>query len=462
MTEKTNVAPVAQRSLLRQVTVWVPVLAWIAFRVLDKGDFTPYSCAVAGFNCPDPSSTVSGFISPEYAHVKDLMLDNIIKGDDVGAGVALYVDGQLKIDMYAGWMDRESKQVYTNETLQMVFSCSKVLTGIVIARLVDEGHLSYDQTIATYWPEFAQGNKENVTLKDLMEHAGGVAWLDEPLKVDDFKDTEKFSSRLAAQPHNWNGTKTRSYHALTRGWYLNEIVRRVDPQHRTIGQIAQQEINHPYDVEWYYSPGPELDQRIAKPYHTSMHQLVRRMLIPAWLWKIAEPVPEALMDIADNNSVAKKAIIRAAPDERDIINLQKSDLRRYESPSFSGHTNARSIAKMASIMANRGQPVAKGEPSLLSANTFDYATTIDMTDMDEVLKINPPMTVGGWGVLELFNTTFMGWTGAGGSLFYWNEEFKIGFGYCMNSYRYTLGGDRRSKRMLEAIVAEIRRQKENK
>jgi len=176
-----------------------------------------------------------------------------------------------------------------------------------------------------------------------MEHAGGVAWLDEPLKMDDFKDREKFASKLAAQPHNWNGTKTRAYHALTRGWYLNEIVRRADPQHRTIGQIAQEEINPSYDVEWYYNPGPELDHRIASPYQTQMHQLIRRMMTPTWLWTLAEPVPDAYIATTVKNSPAVKALIQAAPEKRDVVTLQQTDLRRYESPSISGHTNARSV-----------------------------------------------------------------------------------------------------------------------
>jgi hypothetical protein len=176
-----------------------------------------------------------------------------------------------------------------------------------------------------------------------MEHAGGVAWLDEPLTLDDFKDGEKFASKLAAQPHNWNGTKTRAYHALTRGWYVNEIVRRADPQHRTVGQIAQEEINPSYGVEWHYSPGPELDHRIATPYQTQMHQLIRRMMTPAWLWALAEPVPDAYTATTVKNSPAAKALIQAAPDKRNVVHLQKADLRRYESPSFSGHTNARSV-----------------------------------------------------------------------------------------------------------------------
>jgi hypothetical protein len=177
-----------------------------------------------------------------------------------------------------------------------------------------------------------------------MQHAGGVAWLDTSITVDDLKDKKKFANILASQPHNYNGTKTRAYHSYTRGWYLNEVVRRVDPQGRSIGQIIQEEINTPYNVEWYYSPGPELDHRMAKPYTTPLHQLIRRAITPAWLWKLAEPLPDAFRALADQNSVVAKALHLTSPDKRDLLQLQNPDLRPYESPSFSGHTNARSVS----------------------------------------------------------------------------------------------------------------------
>lgn len=177
-----------------------------------------------------------------------------------------------------------------------------------------------------------------------MEHSGGVAWLDESLTLEHFRDVDKFSVLLAAQPHNYNGTKTRSYHAQTRGWYLNEIVRRVDPRHRTIGHIVQEEIAEPYGVEWYYNPGPELDSRISKPYSTPIHQLIRRILTPAWLYTLAEPAAPVFKAFQDRNGPTAKALEKTAPNRRNLLHLQKPDLRRFESPSFSGHTNARSVS----------------------------------------------------------------------------------------------------------------------
>jgi hypothetical protein len=110
---------------LRKLTLIVPVVALAVFRVLDKGDFTPYSCALTGLNCPVPA--VSGYVAPEFASVQSLFLGNIANGDDVGAGVSVYVDGELKIDLYGGYADVERQIPYTNDTLQMVFSCTKAM-----------------------------------------------------------------------------------------------------------------------------------------------------------------------------------------------------------------------------------------------------------------------------------------------------------------------------------------------
>ncbi|KAG2178951.1 hypothetical protein INT43_001798 [Umbelopsis isabellina] len=435
----------------------LPIIAWLAFKILDKNDFTPYSCALLNLNCPVANS--SGYVAPNYANIKPLFEENFAKGDDVGASVAVYVDGELKVNLVGGYSDREAGKPYTNETLQIVFSCTKVMASIVVARLVAQGRLSYSEKISTYWPEFAQGNKQDVTLKDLMEHAGGVAWLDEPLSLKHFDDMDKLSERLAKQPHNYNGTKTRAYEAYTIGWYVNEIVRRVDPQHRTIGQIVDQEINGPYGVDWHLSPSPDLDDRIAKPYQSPLYRLILGLITPAWLYAVAEPLHEFFISIQDKTSPAYKALVLTAPDGIDFKGHYGLVARRYENPSTTGFTNARSIAKIASVMANRGQPTRAGEPVLIPEETYELATKTDLYDFDLTLRMHVPMTIGGFGNFEVANTTFTGWIGAGGSSFYWNEELKLGFGYSMNGYRWHLGPDRRSLKLIAAAVEAVRKEK---
>lgn len=112
----------------RKLTLLAPIVAWAVFHALDKGDFTPYSCALAGVNCPNP--TISGYVAPEFAQVQNLLHDTLANGDDVGAGVAVYVNGELKVDLYGGYSDREREIPYTNETLQMVFSCTKAMVSV--------------------------------------------------------------------------------------------------------------------------------------------------------------------------------------------------------------------------------------------------------------------------------------------------------------------------------------------
>jgi hypothetical protein len=177
-----------------------------------------------------------------------------------------------------------------------------------------------------------------------MQHSAGVGWLDEPVSSDYLKDMDKFAGILAKQTHNFNGTKTRAYHAHSRGWYLNEIVRRVDPQHRTVGQIVSQEINGPFGVEWYYNPGPDLDHRVSKPYHAPLYQLLRRLSTPTWLYAVAEPVHEVYTKMQDKTSPKYKTFLKSPPDGRDIVRQQEIVTRRLESPSINGHTNARSVS----------------------------------------------------------------------------------------------------------------------
>lgn len=177
-----------------------------------------------------------------------------------------------------------------------------------------------------------------------MEHTGGVTWLDEPISLKHFDNVEKLSERLAKQSHNYNGTKTRAYQAYTIGWYVNEIVRRVDPQHRTVGQIVSQDINGPYGVDWHLSPGRDLDDRIAKPYHASLYRMIIGTITPAWLYTAAEPLHEFYTAVQDSTSPGHKALLLSAPDGIDVKGHYDIVARRYENPATTGFTNARSVS----------------------------------------------------------------------------------------------------------------------
>ena len=140
-------------------------------------------------------------------------------------------------------------QDYSEDSLQNIFSSTKVITSLVIAMLADRGHLRYDQRIAELWPDFAQNGKEGITVADLMRHEAGLAEFDFAIPLDNITTQAlkagKLSGSIASQKPKWRNNSRRQYHSLTRGLIANEIVMRADPQQRTIGEFVAQEIAGP-------------------------------------------------------------------------------------------------------------------------------------------------------------------------------------------------------------------------
>ncbi|KAF0540870.1 beta-lactamase/transpeptidase-like protein [Gigaspora margarita] len=237
------------RSKFFPISVLIFIISIIIYRLLTVGPFAPLQCRFLGIGCLDPK--VHGYVAPEFIDVKKIFTSHFENGGEVGSSVAAYYNGKLVVDLHGGYADLETMREYNKDTLQLVFSSTKVMTSIMIAYLVDRGLLSYDEKISKYWPEFAQGNKENVTLLDLVNHRAGVTYLDTQVTKSELEDLDQLAKILAAQPHVFDGVPLRAYHAATRGWYLNEIVRRVDPKRRTIGQIVSEEILKQYDLEFY-------------------------------------------------------------------------------------------------------------------------------------------------------------------------------------------------------------------
>ncbi|KAF7729777.1 iso-1-cytochrome c [Apophysomyces ossiformis] len=362
------------------------------------------------------------FAIPE---AKEVFEQNFLEGHDIGAGVAAYVNGELVLDLQGGWQNLEKSIPFTEKTLAPVYSCTKVLSAIVIAKFVQKGLLSYDEPIIHYWPEFGQGNKENVTLSDLMQHAAGIGYFDQPLSLEDASDPKKLSDILANQVHNFGGNRTRAYHAVTQGWCQNEILRRVARQ--TIGDHVKE--NFPaYGVEWNLTPFEDTyDERLVKLYRTP-----KLMRIVRLLHMLLHPTPENIQFLGMIwNARSFKGLTNTSPDQLEYDQLIQPKLRRLEGPSYSGFTNARSVAKLGAIMANRGRAIRPGEPDLLDEATYTLVTKPVPLEYDTFIRKPIPFLKGGFGVLQhptLDGVDFVGWSGAGGSAFFWNEEYKIGFG----------------------------------
>ncbi|CAJ0760743.1 18434_t:CDS:2 [Entrophospora sp. SA101] len=186
---------VMHRFSLYTLTIFIILI----LRYANSGPFLPLSCQLFGSKCPTNPS-INGFVKQEFNGVKEIFKQNFINGDDIGAQITVYYDNEVVVDLQGGFADLSNGRTYNEDTLQLVFSSTKVLTGIVISRLVEQGLLDYNEKVSKYWPGFAQNNKENVTLLELITHKAGVGYIDShQISNRDLHDLDKLSEILATK-----------------------------------------------------------------------------------------------------------------------------------------------------------------------------------------------------------------------------------------------------------------------
>ncbi|CAF3837971.1 unnamed protein product [Rotaria sordida] len=197
----------------------------------------------------DEEYIVSGHCAVSWEVIRDLFRQNFIDHLDIGATLCIYYQGKCVVDLAGGWFDFENHtRPYTHDTLQMIYSTGKGVMATALALCVQRGLLDYEERIATYWPEFGQNGKKNVKVKDLLSHRAGLVVIDDDdglLKVEDtLDDPTKITHLLAKQKPYWEpDVGGHGYHALTFGYLVSELIRRIDfVKHRSMGQFIQEEI----------------------------------------------------------------------------------------------------------------------------------------------------------------------------------------------------------------------------
>ena len=192
---------------------------------------------------------INGKTNKDWKFVYDLFEDNFLQDRDLGASVAVYYQGELVVDLWGGWFDESKTKSYAKDTLQMVFSTTKGIVATAVALCVQRGLLSYSDLVTKYWPEYGQNGKENTTVADVLSHRAGV-----PFVSATFDQTRNWSAMIRAielLTPLWPPGTAFGYHAGTFGFIAGELVRRVDPKKRTLGEFIRDEIAQPLDVELY-------------------------------------------------------------------------------------------------------------------------------------------------------------------------------------------------------------------
>ncbi|MFF0813311.1 serine hydrolase domain-containing protein [Streptomyces albogriseolus] len=374
---------------------------------------------------------LEGTCDARFADVADLLADNLASGEDLGASIAVTVDGRPVVDLWGGWADQEQVTPWRRDTITNVWSCTKTVTSLAALVLVERGLLDLDAPVARYWPQFAAQGKEGVRVRHLLSHTSGVSGWERPVTVADVLDVPTSTARLAAQTPWWPPGTASGYHLLNYGHLVGELVRRIDG--RTLGRFVAEEITGPLGADFHIGlPDHEFDR-------------VADVLPPP-------PRPVGLAG-ADPDGVAMKTFTgpMGGADES-----WHPEWRRAEIGAANGHGNARSLARIHSVIACGG---TLDGVRLLSSRTIDAIFQQQSDGPDLVLGAHLRFGIGfglpSPAVPYLPQGRICFWTGWGGSVVVIDTERRAAIAYVMNRMGAGQLGSARTAQYIEAAFAAL-------
>jgi CubicO group peptidase (beta-lactamase class C family) len=342
-------------------------------------------------------------VTEPYAGVTKMFEDNLSDGTDVGAAFCVTVDGEVVVDLFGGFADEARTRPWGADTIVGVYSTTKTMTALTALLLADRGELDFERPVAHYWPRFAVAGKQDVTVAQVMSHSAGLCGWREPVTTDDLYDWEKVTALLAAQEPLWAPGTASGYHALTQGYLIGEIVRRVTG--RSVGTVFRQEIAEPLGADFHIGLPAAEDARVAD-------------LIPPPagpppgdhpLWRL----------VAENPAV-------------DPLVTRTRRWRAAEIPAGGGIGNARAVAGIHAILATGGG-------GLMSEAGCRAALRPQTDGVDLVLGMHMRFGLGfalGNGLMPNENTLY--WGGFGGSLAIIDLDARTTIAYTPNKMSSTV------------------------
>jgi CubicO group peptidase (beta-lactamase class C family) len=382
---------------------------------------------------------IEGACDPKFNRVKDAFAENFEKRNEVGAAAAIMLHGKSVVDIWAGHADQAKTRPWTRDMLVNVYSTTKGVTAICAHRLADKGLLDIDAPVATYWPEFAQAGKDKLPVRFLLSHRAGLPAVRKLLDDDALFNWNKMTTALAEQEPWWEPGTRHGYHALTFGYLVGEVIRRITG--KTPGAYLRDEIAGPLGLDFHIGLDAKHDARTAD--------------------MIAAPLPgpgelNIFAEVMKNpESAAAKAFMNPQGGMRPgLVNTR--EWRAAEIPAGNGHGTARSLAQLYGALARGGE---LNGVRVMSKEQVARCSIEQSNGPDELLIINTRFSLGfmmSQPGSELGpNPKSFGHPGAGGSLGYADPEAKIGFGYTMNKMETSLLIDPRATALIEAVYESL-------
>jgi CubicO group peptidase (beta-lactamase class C family) len=384
---------------------------------------------------------IDGVCASGFERVRTAFEANFTDRSEVGAAVAVWVDGELVVNLWGGWADAARGRAWRGDTLASIFSGSKGLTSTCVHLLADRGEIDLHAPVAAYWPEFGQAGKEAITIASVMSHRSGVIGPRRRMAPEEALDWDHVCRHLAAAEPWWEPGTAQGYHMVTFGFILGEVVRRVTG--RTIGQFLRSEIAQPLGIDVHLGlPASE---------HHRCAEIVNKPHIRDVL--AAGQAPGYPTALSEHPMAGLSIAMGFVPD--DEVGSNTIDLwRSAEFPATNCHVSAIGMATFYNALAQ--------EKLLTRKHMEQVRVSQGGYDVDVVL--GPRVADHGWGLGYMLNQRrvagpnphIFGHGGSGGSFAFVDLEHRIGYSYVMNFFDATkCHADPRSVALSDEVYAAL-------
>jgi CubicO group peptidase (beta-lactamase class C family) len=372
---------------------------------------------------------IHGTCHERFAPVREAFAYNLETCQDIGASVAVVIDGEIVVDLWGGYLDATYTRPFGQDSIVQGFSSTKTVAALCALVLADRGEIDLDAPVAKYWPEFATAGKSGILVRQVLGHTTGLCGWDVPMTHRDLYDWEKSTTLLARQAPLWKPGVTSGYHCYTHGHLIGEIVRRVTG--KTIGRFLADDLAGPLGVgrDYYIGVPEDADSRVS-------------LLVKG-----------APYDQPSGNRISDLAMFNPRVTAETTWELP---WRRAELPAMNGHGNARGLATLQSVLANGG---ARGVRVMSDPGR---ARVLEQQSDGADLVIGVPCS---WGMgfalnMLLFPAVPSGrraawWGGNGGSLSYIDLDARMAFGFVPNRWIGGRAEQYRSGNVLRAVYQAL-------
>jgi CubicO group peptidase (beta-lactamase class C family) len=390
---------------------------------------------------------VSGEVASGFEPVRTAFENNFDRFDELGGACCVYHRGEKVVDLWGGVRNKQTGEPWERDTMVVIHSATKGLAAMTLAIAHSRGWLDYEERVATYWPEFAQNGKEPTTVRQLLAHQAGLFAFDEPVDRTTVANLDALARVMARARPRWPPGERQAYHGLTLGFYEGELLRRIDPRHRSLGQFFNDEIAVPLQESAY----------IRLPEQIPDTQLAT-LAAPGRLEMLTGFRPLRLMVEGMNPHSNISRALTTNPGTDVYFDRDRIYARNLEVPAGGGVTTARGLAHAYGVFAGDGHELG------LKQETLDLLAAPAIPSShgfyDECLKAEVQFSLGF--MKPSLNLNFgggprsFGSPGTGGALGFADPDSAIGYGYVTSRMGLKFSGDPRDIALRAALYRALR------